>query len=146
MECWERPDIPPHHSNTPSLHLPISSSFCVFLVTVGDFGLLLVAFVEVKAIAECDALPGRNRDIAGAGGFSLKIMHPERIRGEQAVIAHMPPGGVLGVLRVIENRDADSFILHRAVVIAPGGPLAPGFVIPYSGAQDDMALDRKSVV
>src|SRR5439155_2318190 len=104
--------------------------FCVFLVMLRDFPFFLVAAMDVKAVAKRHALAGGHLQIAGARGFLFKIMQAERIRGEQTVVAHVPPGGMTRVLRMIENGDADNLSIHRTVVIAPRGALAPGFAVP----------------
>ena len=43
---------------------------------------------------------------------------------------------------MIEDGDPHGFAVHRAVVIAPRGLLAPGLVIQLTAAEDDMAVTR----
>src|SRR5439155_871583 len=89
------------------------------------------AGVNIEAVAEGDTFPGRHGEIAGAGGFLFEIMQPERIGAEQAVIAHVPPGRVPRVLRMIENCDAHRLAAHRPVVVHPVRSFAPGRVVAH---------------
>ena len=43
--------------------------------------------------------------------LSLEVTLTERIGREQAVVSHMPVGGVVYASRVVENGDANDFIL-----------------------------------
>src|SRR5436190_17482188 len=115
------------------------SWFRIILVTLGDSGFLLVAAMDVESVTKGHALAGGYLQVASAGGFLFKIMETERIRGEQTVIPHVPPGGMPGVLRVVEDRDTDDLSVHWTVVIAPGGALAPGFSVPHALAVHDVA-------
>jgi hypothetical protein len=103
--------------------------------------LLLVAFVEVKPIAERHAFAGGDFQVAGGRvGELFEVMSAKGVRGEQAVIAHVPPGRMARVLRMVEDRNADDLAFHRAVIIAPIGALAPRFAVALTGAGDDMAF------
>src|SRR6266516_4362208 len=104
-----------------------------------DFPFLLVAAMDVKAVAKRHALAGGHAQVARTRGFLFKVMEAERIRGEQTVVAHVPPGRMSRVLRVIENGDADDLSVHRTVVIAPRGALAPCFAVPHALAVHDVA-------
>src|SRR5438445_8681162 len=104
-----------------------------------DFAFFLVAAMDVKAIAKGHALAGGHLQVARARGFLFKIMQAERIRGEQTVVAHVPPGRMARVLRMIEYGDADNLSIHRTVVIAPRGALAPCFPVAHALAVNDVA-------
>ena len=107
----------------------------------GDFALLLVAFVQIETVTKGDALAGGHGQIPrGLIRERFEIMPTKGIGRKQAIIAHVPPGGMLRILRMIENGHAHGFVLHRAVVIAPFGAFAPGLLIPHAGAVDDMAM------
>src|SRR5256885_14554148 len=106
---------------------------------LSDFPFFLVAAMDVKAIAKRHALAGGHHQVARARRFLFKIMEAERIRGEQTVVAHVPPGRMARVLRMIENGDADDLSIHGTVVIAPRGALAPGFSVPHALAVHDVA-------
>src|SRR5579859_4256383 len=113
----------------------------VFAVLVRDFSLLLIAFVKVEAIAECNALASRDGEVAGGFiGQIIEIMQAKGVGGKKTVIAHMPPGRVPRVSGMIENGNADNFALYRSKVIAPIRSLAPGIVVAQAGAGDDVAL------
>src|SRR5439155_385150 len=77
--------------------------------------------MDVKAVAKHHALNSGHLQGARAGGFLFKFMQAERIRGEQTVVAHVPPGRMTRVLRMIENGDPDNLAIHRTVVVAPRG-------------------------
>src|SRR5438552_5815195 len=96
--------------------------------------------MEVNAVAESDTLPGRDGQIAGAGGFFLKIVETEWIRGEKSVISYVPRSRVAWILRMVEDGNAYRFIIHRSIVITPLGRLAPRLIIADTGALDDVAF------
>ena len=50
----------------------------------------------------------------------------ERIQREQAVVAHMPVGGMARVGGVVEHGHAEPLAFHLACVVHPVGTLAPG--------------------
>src|SRR5213075_2691891 len=87
--------------------------FRVFLVMLRDFPFVFVAAMDVEAVAERHTLAGGHVQVACARGLLFKIMEAERIRGEQTVVAHMPPGRMTRILRMIENGDADNLSIHR---------------------------------
>src|SRR5439155_24987416 len=97
--------------------------------------------MQINPVAKSNAPAGRNGQ--SAGSFvrqAFEIMLAKRIGREQAVIAHMPPGGMPRVLRMIENRDADSLSSHGAVIITPVGAFAPGLSVANSGAVNDVTF------
>src|SRR5439155_14035733 len=95
--------------------------------------------MDVKAVAKHHALTSGHLQVARAGGFLFKIMQAERIRGEQTVVAHVPPGRMTRVLRMIEDGDPDNLAIHRTVVVAPRGAFAPAFSVPHALAVHDVA-------
>src|SRR5438876_2726513 len=99
-----------------------------------DLPRLLIAAMEVKAVPERKAFAGGNREVARARGFLFKIMNTERVRGEQAVVANVPPGGMTRILWVIEAGNADDPAVHRAVIVTPRGAFAPGFAVAHAFA------------
>src|SRR5436190_2246592 len=98
--------------------------------------------MEVNAVAESDTLAGGNGQIAGTGGFLLKIVETEWIRGEKPVISHVPRSRMARILRMVEDGNADRFLIHRSIVITPLGCLPPRLVIADTGALDDVAFAR----
>src|SRR5437764_3704256 len=71
----------------------------VLQIFLGDSALLLIARMEVKTITERDAFTGRHGEISGGFvGQLFEIVPAKRVGGEQAVIAHVPPGRVARVL------------------------------------------------
>src|SRR3974377_840947 len=56
----------------------------------------------------------------------------------------MPPRRVARILWVIEYRDADVLSVNWSVIVAPIGPLSPGFSIAHTCAVDDVALSNRT--
>src|SRR5437660_11502945 len=95
--------------------------FDVIVIFFRDLGLLLIALVQIKAVAESDAFAcGHNKIPRRLVGQLLEIMLAEGVGGKQAVIPDMPPGGMTWVFGMIENGNTDGLALHRTVIIAPG--------------------------
>src|SRR5439155_17180612 len=107
----------------------------------GDFALLVVAFVQIETVTKGDALAGGHGQIPRRFiRERFEIMPTKGIGGKQAVFAHMPPGGMPRILRMIEYGHAQRSVLHRDVVIPPFRAFAPGPLTPHAGAVDDMTL------
>src|SRR5262249_51196696 len=70
----------------------------------------------------------------------FEIMAAKGIRGEQAIIAHVPPGRVPRVFRMVKHGNANNFSLYRPVVVAPIGFFAPCLVVALTGAVENMAV------
>ena len=110
-------------------------------------GVHVVAFVQVEAIAEREALARRDHQVARAGRFLFEIVDAERIGGEQAVIPHMPPGRMLRVRGMIEDGDADGLAGEQ-----PRGPAHPfvlrlvAHVSRQVARQRELALDQRAHV
>ena len=51
------------------------------------------------------------------------------VGGKQAISPHVPRRGMTEALRMIQDRDANGFTIHRPVVIHPRGALAPRCLI-----------------
>src|SRR6185369_14868557 len=104
-------------------------------------GLFFVARMDINAVAEGGAFAGGNDEVAGllVGEF-FEIMATERIGCEQAVIAHVPPGGMTRVAGVVEDSDPDRFTVDGAIIIAPAGAFAPGGIVLDAFAIDDVAV------
>src|SRR5947209_14559531 len=111
--------------------------FYVFSIFFGDLGLLLVAVVQIKAVTKCRAFACGNVEVARSFVWQLfEVMLAKRISREQSIVAHVPPGRMPGVLRVIEYGDADSFSIYGTVIVAPIRAFAPGGFIPIPAAID----------
>src|SRR5205823_5016927 len=94
---------------------------------VGDTRFGGRAGVEIETVAEGERAAGRDRGVASAGRLSgIEVMEAKGVRGEEAVIAHVPRGGVAQVLRVIEDGDANGRAFHGSIVIYPISPRSPG--------------------
>src|SRR5438874_391759 len=104
-----------------------------------DTASTFIAAMDVEAVSEGDVRSGGNGEFPRARGLLLELMKPERVGGEQTIVAHVPPGRMARILRVIEDGHADDLPVHRAVVIAPGGALAPGRAVPHAFAVHDVA-------
>src|SRR4051794_7750407 len=64
-----------------------------FFIAFSDFGLLLIAFMDIKAITEGDTLARGDEKVARVSVRQIfKEMFAKGVRGEQAVIAHVPCG------------------------------------------------------
>src|SRR5947207_3203168 len=72
-------------------------------------------------------------------------MFAERVGSEQTVIADVPPGGMPRVFGMVEDGEPDSFSIHWAVIIAPLGALAPGFLILHAAAVHDMTVADRTL-
>src|SRR6202453_3526665 len=110
----------------------------------GDAALGVVAFVHVKAVAEGDGLSGGQGIVAGAFWFLFKIVNAEGIGGEKAVIAHMPPGWMAQVVRMVKNGDADGLAVNWTGIVAPIGAFSPGLLVAQAGGEDDVAVAGQS--
>src|SRR2546426_9777991 len=106
----------------------------VFLIMSRDLPLFLVAGMDIETVTKGDAVSGRDLEVAGARRFLFELVNAERVRGEQSVVAHVPPGGMTLVLRMIEDRDTDRFAVDRTGVIDPLRALAPGRVVAHAFA------------
>ena len=115
--------------------------FNVFRIFFRDFALLLVAFVQIKAVTESDAVAGRHDQIScGLIWQFLEVVLAKRIGGKQTVIPDVPPGRVTRIFGVIEYGHTDGLGIHWTVIVAPGCALAPGCVIAHAFAVYDVAL------
>lgn len=93
-----------------------------------DIGLGGIVAVEGKSPAERDRLPGRDDQLAGFGIVELlKVAFSENVGGDESVGALVPVGGVTGIPRIIEDRNAYRLTADFTVGIEPAGPFAPGF-------------------
>src|ERR1019366_4481878 len=101
----------------------------------------------VKAVTEGHALAGRHDEIAGGLVRKFfKIVPAKRGRGEQPVVADVPPRRKARVLRMIENGGAESLAGNRSVVIAPRGAFAPSGAVAHAFAVDDVAGGLADIV
>src|SRR5580658_6122834 len=101
----------------------------VRLITLRRLRLFLVAVMIIKTIAEGDALPRGNGEVAGALGFLFEIVQAKRVGREEAVIADVPSGRMARVAGVIKNGEAEYFRAvgassNRTVIVAPIGLFA----------------------
>src|SRR6185312_1478020 len=90
----------------------------------GEGGRGRVSFVEDDPVTELDRLAGRE-DIL-ARDLLAKVVPPERIGGEQAIIADVPGGRIAEARRVVEDGHPDGLAIDRPRVIHPERRLAPG--------------------
>lgn len=74
------------------------------VIELGDFNIFGITAMKQHAIAESYRFTIRN----GVGGCiaGIEAGGGEGVSGEQAVVAHVPAGGEVGVLGMIENGDA----------------------------------------
>ena len=63
-------------------------------------------------------------------------MDAERVGGEQAVLARVPPGRVVDIVGVIEDRDRACVFGHLTPVGDPHSSLAPAVAVRMAGAVD----------
>src|SRR5262245_48140828 len=84
------------------------------------------------AVTESGALPRQDLEVASVLVLeSFEIMLPERVGGEESVIAHVPPGRMPGITRMIQDGDADDIAVHGPEIIAPRRALTPGDRFPF---------------
>src|SRR5687767_8156895 len=113
--------------------------FRVLRVTLGDFSLFFVAFVDVEAVFESHALPRIDFQVTRALGFLLEIVNAKGICRKQSVVAHVPPRGMTRVAGMVEDRDAQRFPFYWPRVIAPRRLLAPRIFAGHAGAEHDVS-------
>src|SRR5262245_25830172 len=77
------------------------------------------------AITKTDAFAGLQCEAAVFALIVIKIVIAKRIRGEKTVVPGVPGCRMLRILRMVENRDSDSFAIECAGIIDPRRWLAP---------------------
>ena len=77
--------------------------FYVFFVVLGHFCFYFVSFVEIESVFKVQVLAGLDYYVSGSFWFFFEVVGAERVGGEQAVIAYVPPCWVAWVFRMVEN-------------------------------------------
>ncbi len=109
---------------------------------LGYPGGFFVAAMEEDAMTQHELAASRNTDVAGVGLILefLEILLTKRISGEQAVFAHMPPGRMRRISRMVEDCDADDPSVRQGPgIIAPWGTLSPCRAISVAVRIEDAA-------
>ena len=96
--------------------------------------------MEKNAVAEILLFAFLEFEVADALFLALKVVNAERVRGDEAVVAGVPPRRMTQIIRVIKDGNADRVAIDLAPVIDPLGALAPECLVLVAGAVERMAV------